>query len=70
MVRGTVGGFGMLWVEWVLIVGGRVGCGGLLKLEMETSDKLGRGGVCPYCDNVQVSILEIENGEGEKIRWY
>ena len=44
-----------------------MGCGGLLQLEMEASDKLGRGGGCPYHDSVtQVNILELENGEGAK----
>lgn len=39
MVRGTVGGFGMLCGEWMLT---------LLKPVMEASEKLGRGGGCPY----------------------
>ncbi len=67
MVKGTVGGFGMLCDEWVLTVGGPVGCGGLLKLEMEPSEKLGRDGGYPYRDIVmQVNILRVENGEGAK----
>ena len=62
MVRGTVGGVGMLCDEWVVTLGGLVGCGGLLKLEMEVSEKLRRGGGCPYRDGVmQLNILRVEN---------
>ena len=43
-----------------------MGCGGLLKLEMEASDKQGKGGCCP-CDNVtQVNFLRVENEKGAR----
>ena len=48
MVRGTVGGFGVLCDEWALT---------LLELEMEELEKLGRGCGCPYRNSVmQVSV--------------
>ena len=63
----TVGGFGMLCDGWVLKVESRVGYGGLLKLEMEVSDKLRRDGGYPYRDSLtQVNVLRVENEEGAK----